>query len=145
MQKNEELGNKSLANEDRNRAKKYSTPLRQLTEMFEETAVQLGFSPNGQRIDMNEFPDETRQTLKGLYFKTGWQGMNIFAMEGDEVIFIGTQEAGSDEDKAAVRDLKEGAIYKVDNTFVSDCMSYVLLKEFPAKLFNTIYFKNSLN
>lgn len=68
--------------------------------------------------------------------------MDIYAQEGDKVIFLGKH--GRDEELAyALRKLEAGKEYTVDHTDVHSWCSYVYLKELPEESFNTVMFEDA--
>lgn len=65
--------------------------------------------------------------------------MNIYAEEGDKVIFLGKH--GRDEElKYALQKLEVGKEYTVYYTDVGGWYSTVCLKELPSEDFNTVMF-----
>lgn len=67
--------------------------------------------------------------------------MNVWAKKGDKVIF--TCEHGLESDKFyAKRELKVGETYTVDEMYIGDFFSSVVLKEVPGKRFNTVLFED---
>ncbi len=68
--------------------------------------------------------------------------MNIYANEGDKVIFTG--RGGHDKENADARkQLKVGETYTVAETDVFGWNTDVYLKEFPGKPFNSVLFKDA--
>jgi hypothetical protein len=65
--------------------------------------------------------------------------MNIFAKEGDKVIYSILQEYNSDKETAE-KYLTRGNIYTVDYTHVEDFHTDVYLKEIPKISFNSVLF-----
>lgn len=67
--------------------------------------------------------------------------MDIYAKEGNKVIFLGKH--GRDEElEYALKKLEVGKEYTVDHTDVHSWVSYVFLKELPGENFNTVMFED---
>jgi hypothetical protein len=67
------------------------------------------------------------------------EDMDIYCEEGTKVKFI--NEGGWDgEFEEAKKYLKQGEMYTVDYVDIGGWTSYVTLKEFPTKEFNTVLF-----
>lgn len=68
--------------------------------------------------------------------------MNIYAEEGDKVVFAHLNLGYEGDRIRAQKYLKEGQIYTVDWTDVGDWYSYVYLQEIPNQPFNTVMFED---
>jgi hypothetical protein len=67
--------------------------------------------------------------------------MNINTPQGGRIRYIGVN--GHDYDIVyANKFLEKGCTYTVDYVDINDWVSYVFLKEFPGKAFNTVMFDN---
>lgn len=88
--------------------------------------------------------------LKRMLIEKAEKDMNIYAEEGDKIIYEGssdTQELNFMDNNTvanAKKYLKVGDIYTVKQTFPLSWVTFVELKEFPDVYFNSIHFKDSL-
>lgn len=69
--------------------------------------------------------------------------MNIYAKEGDKVVFL--NENGYDHEPEYAREcgLVEGETYTVECTEVGGWRTEVYLQEFPGKSFNSVMFRDA--
>jgi hypothetical protein len=116
-----------------------------MLELFSRESKKAGVVRETQFVDTSRFPLQAQFTLKELYHLScsGQENasMNIFALEGDQVCYRGTDCNGREEDKVfARRLLKKNEIYSVQTTFVNNTYSFVMLQEFPGEIFCTFFF-----
>ncbi len=68
--------------------------------------------------------------------------MNIYAKSGSKVVFLGRNGHDTEADDAKDLGLVTGETYTVESTEVDDWSSYVKLREFENKSFNTVMFED---
>lgn len=72
-----------------------------------------------------------------------FEPMDIYSKEGTKVKYMNKNGYEGDREYAN-KFLKEGKVYTVEDIEVGGFMSYVYLKEFPSKPFNSVMFKEFL-
>jgi hypothetical protein len=70
--------------------------------------------------------------------------MNIYAEEGDCVVYLNKHGYQSSRDRANEIGLVEGGVYTVAYTDVSSSYTSVVLKEFPGESFNSVMFDDCI-
>ncbi|MGM0882536.1 MAG: hypothetical protein ACQEXQ_16035 [Bacillota bacterium] len=68
--------------------------------------------------------------------------MNIYAKQGDKVVFLNRNGYSHQPVDAVKAGLIEGAEYTVESVEVGGWMSHVTLSEFPEHSFNTVMFED---
>lgn len=68
--------------------------------------------------------------------------MNIYAKKGDKVRFLNKNGYDWEPKNAIDKGLVKGGIYTVQSVEVGGWMSYVTLKEFPLRSYNTVMFED---
>ncbi len=138
-----------LARQDLENVEKFKQPQAKLTDLFAAEVEKLGILDTSRLIDTSKFPRAVLRELQRLYQLTNSHGrgsINIFAEKGDKVLYVGTARGGSKEDKeTAAKYLKEGEIYTVYSTYVSDSLSFVMLDEYPDILYSMLFFIQSVH
>lgn len=69
--------------------------------------------------------------------------MNIYAKNGDKVVFLNRNGYDRDPKNACERGLVEGGVYTVEQTEVGGWHTNVYLKEFPEHRFNSVMFRDA--
>jgi len=141
----EESGDSDLAERDLARCERYSLAEESAMGLFTDPAETFERSP-GAPIDLREFPLEPEQPLMKATQQANGQGLELFALAGDKVIYRGLPAVGFDGDRANPETyLKKGEIYTVKTTIMNSSRSYLVLEEVPDKWFNQKYFEDLVN
>lgn len=68
--------------------------------------------------------------------------MNIYAKEGDKVIYCNPENGYPSDQEQCKKHLELNKVYTVDFTVVGQSHTSVHLKEFPKMSFNSVMFEN---